>query len=297
MPTALQVLRRGKLLNMADYSIDYLKRLKAAIEDFEGAFEAWMATQVEGDHMESRGLFPTVWSKEDADRAEIRRLELQVAEAAGAAATAVSVTGAYIVVAGMGALDPVSNWFTMANPKAVFAPHDIRSTAANVKGRLNAMLAEAEAAHDSEAPGFAPSQLHRLVWTAAAAHWTTHQYRVAVREASEALTSHWRTKLGREDIDGTPFWQETLSHGDPVPGRPKLVWPGATTDKTAKSMRGGLEPLAKGLADLASGLSLTVRNPTTHSRGELTEQEGIERLAAYSYLARLLDQCEIRRAD
>lgn len=281
---------------MTDYNVDYLKRLEEAVEKFEDAFEAWMKTQIEGDHVASRGLFPTVWAKDDADPIATRALELKVAEAAGAAATAVSVTGAYIFVAGMGALDPVSNWFTMSSPKALFAPHDIRTTAANVKGRLSAMLAEAQAANDSEAPGFAPSQLHRLVWTAAAAHWTTHHYRVAVREASEALTSHWRTKLGREDADGTPFWQQTLSPGDPAPGRPKLVWPGDDADKTVRSMRAGLEPLAKGLADLASGLNLTVRNPTTHSRTDLTEQEGLERLAEYSYLARMLDQCEVRAA-
>lgn len=280
---------------MAEYSVDYLKRLKAAIEGFEAAFEEWMGTQREGHHVESRGLFPTVWAKEGADPADIRKAELQVAEAAGAAATAVAVTGAYIVVSGLGALDPVSNWFTMSAPKAVFAPHDIRSTAANVKGRLTSMIAEAEAKKESDAPGFAPSQLHRLVWTAAAAHWTTHQYRVAVREAAEALTSHWRTKLGREDVDGTQFWQQTLSHGEPTPGRPRLVWPGDAEDKTVRSMRGGLEPLAKGLADVASGLNLTVRNPTTHSRAELSEQEGLERLAAYSYLARMLDQCEVRQ--
>jgi hypothetical protein len=62
-------------------------------------------------------------------------------------------------------------------------------------------------------------------------------------------------------------------------------------------MRGGLEPLAKALNGLATGLNLAVRNVTTHTREELTEQEGMERLAAYSYLARMLDQCEVRRVD
>ncbi|GAA4659030.1 hypothetical protein GCM10023347_07940 [Streptomyces chumphonensis] len=42
---------------------------------------------------------------------------------------------------------------------------------------------------------------------------------------------------------------------------------------------------------------LTVRNVATHTRDELTEQEGMEQLAAYSYFARLLDQCEVRRAE
>ncbi|MFD9435922.1 TIGR02391 family protein [Streptomyces sp. NPDC060002] len=159
------------------------------------------------------------------------------------------------------------------------------------------MIDDAEAASESATPGFAPSAFHEVIWSAAAAHWTTHQYRVAVREASEALTVHWKERLGRNDVTDTSFWQQTLSVGDPGPGKPKLVWPGPAEDQTAKSMRGGLAPLAGALNNLATGLNLTVRNVATHTRDELTEQEGMERLAAYSYFARLLDQCEIRRAE
>lgn len=282
---------------MAVYSADYLRRLLAAVEDFKRAFEAWMVTQVESDHMSSRGLMPTVWTKGRQDAAKVRSLELDVAEAAGAAARAVSVTGAHIAIAGIGAIDPIANWSLMSAPKALIAPQDIRTTAATIRGRLHTLISEAEAAEESGIPGFAPSQLHPIVWSAAAAHWTTHQYRVAVREASEALTVHWKTKLGRTDVDDTVFWQQTLSPGEPEQGRPKLTWPGDPSDKTTKSMRGGLEPLAKALNSLATGLNLTVRNVTTHTRDELGEQEAMERLAAYSYLARLLDKCEIGRAQ
>ncbi|UUE19391.1 TIGR02391 family protein [Microbacterium sp. J1-1] len=282
---------------MTAYGADYLRRLMAAVEDFEQAFEAWMETQVESDHMSSRGLFPTVWAKDGEDQAAIRQLALRVAETAGAAAQAVPVTGAHIAVAGVGVIDPIANWSLMSAPKALLTPQDIRSTAATIRGRLRALLTEAEAAEDSGLPGFAPSQLHPLIWSAAAAHWTTHQYRVAVRESAEALTVHWKAKLGRTDVDDTVFWQQTLSPGEPEQGKPKLAWPGDPADKTTRSMRGGLEPLAKALNGLASGLNLTVRNVTTHTRDELTEQEGMERLAAYSYLARLLDKCEVREAQ
>ncbi|GGT58512.1 hypothetical protein GCM10010271_72490 [Streptomyces kurssanovii] len=57
----------------------------------------------------------------------------------------------------------------------------------------------------------------------------------------------WKTLLGRNDVDDTPFWQQTLSPGAPEPGRPKLAWPGDPTDKTTRSMRDGLAPLAKAL--------------------------------------------------
>lgn len=282
---------------MSQYGVDYLQRLRAAVEKFEEAFDAWMSTQVESDHMSARGLFPTVWTKEGQDQSEVQRLELGVAEAAGLAASAVSVTGAYIGVAGLGAIDPISNWSFMSAPKAPIAPRDIRTTTANVKGRLDAMIVDAESRTDSDIPTFAPAQFHPVVWAGASAHWTTHQYRVAVREAAEGLTVHWKERLGRNDVDDTVFWQQTLSPGAPEPGKPKLTWPGRSDDKTVKSMRGGLEPLAKALNALATGLNLTVRNVTTHTRTELSEQEAMERLAAYSYLARLLDQCETASAD
>lgn len=280
---------------MSQYGVDYLQRLRAAIEQFEEAFSAWMSTQVESDRRAARGLFPTVATKEGQDQNEVRRLELDVAEAAGLAARAVSVTGAYVVVAGIGSIDPISNWFVMSSPKALIDPRDIRMTTATIKGRLDAMMVDAQSHLGSGLPTFAPAQFHPVVWGGASTYWTTHQYRVAVREAAESLTIHWKERLGRNDVDDTVFWQQTLSPGPPAPGRPKLVWPGASDDKTVKCMRGGLAPLAKALNALATGLNLTVRNVTTHTRTDLSEQEAMERLAAYSYFARLLEQCEIAR--
>lgn len=280
---------------MSEYGTEYLRRLREAVEKFEKAFDAWMVTQVESTHTQARGLMPTVWTKKDQDEAVVRHLELDVAETAGIAARAVAVTGAYLRVQGLGLIDPISNWSFMSEPKAPIAPRDVRMTASNIKGRLDSMIMDAEARDVTSLPSFSPAQLHPIVWTAAAAHWTTHQYRVAVREASEALTAHWKQKLQRNDVDDTVFWQQTLSPGEPTAGKPKLIWPGDSSDKTAKSMRGGLEPLARALNGLATGLNLTVRNVTTHTRDELSEQEAMERLSAYSYLARLLDHCEITR--
>ena len=70
---------------MSQYGVDYLQRLRAAVEKFEEAFDAWMSTQVESDHVGARPL-STVWTKEGQDQSEVQRLELGVAEAAGLAA-------------------------------------------------------------------------------------------------------------------------------------------------------------------------------------------------------------------
>lgn len=279
------------------YSVEYLKRLLKAVDNFEVRFADWMTTQVESDHNNSRGILPTVWPKEGVSASQIDKKELALAEAAGLACSAVKVTGAYIVVAGMGMLDPIANWSMMSQPKALFAPRDIRLTVANVKGRLEGMIFDAEACESNDIPPFSPANLHPLIWKAAAPQWTIHQDRVAVSEAAGALTNYWRDRLGRKDVDGTKFWQQSLSPEPPVPGKPRLVWPGDSTDKTVKGMKSGLPMLTVSLKDLAAGLCLVSRNASAHAQRTVNEQEGMEQLAAYSFLARLLDQCEIKSAD
>ncbi|MFD9435918.1 hypothetical protein [Streptomyces sp. NPDC060002] len=107
---------------MATYSADYLKRLLSAVERFEEVFERWMETQVESDHVQSHGMYPTVWTKEGQDQATVRTRELDVAEAAGAAERAVAVTGAKIAVAGVGVIDPIASWALMSAPRALVTP-------------------------------------------------------------------------------------------------------------------------------------------------------------------------------
>ncbi|WP_158715468.1 TIGR02391 family protein [Streptomyces sp. WMMB 714] len=155
------------------------------------------------------------------------------------------------------------------------------------------MIGDAEASEEFGIPGFAPSQLHDLSGPPAADHWTIHEYRVVVREVSEALTAHWRECLGRADVDGTKLWQQTLSGGESTPGWPKLVWRDPVEDKHGQEDACQLVPTCEILNDLSLD-DLALRNVTTRSRVELSDQEGMERLAAYSYLTRLLDGCEMR---
>src|SRR5690606_15247285 len=74
---------------MTTYGAEYLNRLLDAVTGFQSAFDAWMTTQVESDHLSARGLFPTAWTREGEDETKVKQLELAVAEAAGAAARAV----------------------------------------------------------------------------------------------------------------------------------------------------------------------------------------------------------------
>ncbi|MGL4743292.1 MAG: hypothetical protein ACRCXL_02740 [Dermatophilaceae bacterium] len=41
---------------MADYDVDYLRWSRSAVQEFETAFEAWIATQHESSHVQAQGL-------------------------------------------------------------------------------------------------------------------------------------------------------------------------------------------------------------------------------------------------
>lgn len=59
-PIPFELIRWLEEYRMADHNVDYLRRLRAAVDDFSAAFDDWMATQVESDMVTSRGLFPTI---------------------------------------------------------------------------------------------------------------------------------------------------------------------------------------------------------------------------------------------
>ncbi|TNM59825.1 hypothetical protein FHN55_20115 [Streptomyces sp. NP160] len=273
----------------AQYTSDYLASLRAGVERFEKAFEWWMETQSETDATFLPGLVPSTFTKDGADPTEVRLRELAVSEAAGIAAKAVAVTGSYLMVQGLPQpVDPIFNWRNITQPKAFLTPGEVRAACASIRGRLESLELDTAMHDQGDLPAFAPSAFHPVIWTAAAPYWTIHRYRVAVREAGEALNLHWKERLGRAGVQDTDFWGQTLATEPPQSGKPRLRWPGPDNDNTVKAMR-------EGLVGLAKGLNLAVRNVATHSRDEYSEQNGMERLAAYSHLARLLDQCVVER--
>ncbi|MFE4415190.1 hypothetical protein [Streptomyces sp. NPDC056821] len=64
------------LRQLTGYWDSYLKRLLAAVGRFEEVFERWMETRVESDHVSSRGVVPTVWTKDGQGQATVCTLEL-----------------------------------------------------------------------------------------------------------------------------------------------------------------------------------------------------------------------------
>ena len=105
------------------------------------------------------------------------------------------------------------------------------------------MIVDAESRTDSDLPTFARTVFTPWSGLVLSAHWTTHQYRVAVREAAEGLTVHWKERpagtmsMTRSSGSRRYRWRSE-------PGKPAHL-AGGSDDKTVKSMRGGLVPGAK----------------------------------------------------
>lgn len=138
-------------------------------------------------------------------------------------------------------------------------------------------------------PMLPADQLHRWVWQAARTLWDSAHYRHAVQAAATAVNDHAQKKLGRRDVADTKLMQEAFSPSSPEPGTPRLRCPGDTGNPTTQSRQ-------RGALQYAAGCFSAIRNPATHEHGEWDQQVSLEYLAAFSVLARWIDDWNIDTA-
>ena len=143
------------------------------------------------------------------------------------------------------------------------------------------------------APQLSASAMHELVWKAASAQWSTGHFHEAVLAASKAVNSILQTKLGRRDLSDVKLVQEAFSKNDPEAGRPRLRFPKIKDEQTRESMR-------QGVMSFGAGCFQAIRNPVGHlpnEEHELSEQAALERLAAFSLLARWIEDADLLVED
>lgn len=133
------------------------------------------------------------------------------------------------------------------------------------------------------APSISASGLHSWAWGGARSLWQSGHYREAVRAACVKVNAETQNKVGRRDVSETDLFKQVYSDDQPQPGKARLRPAGDDDGKTAKSAR-------RGVAAFAEGCFAAIRNPSSHdSQSELSEQEGLEQLAALSVLARWVE--------
>jgi hypothetical protein len=259
---------------------DYLRTVIARVTEFRDALTEFLELHVLNTF--ARGIAPAVFPRDGVDEEEITVAKVKVDLAAGRAGAAPGLTNVYYRIEGHSLpIDPIAVWHSITQPKSILEPSDILSAAGQMTGRLENLLAEAEA----EAPPTVGAQaMHPLIWGAAGRLWRDRHFRQAVSTAAEALVANVKSITGRNDVAETSLWQQVFSASPPTEAQPRLRWPGNPADRDVSAMNDGLRMFAP-------GVQMTIRNGATHGLSEMSEQDAIERLAALSLLARWVDEC------
>ena len=173
---------------------------------------------------------------------------------------------------------------TKFNLDALAGPENARTLAQRALGILDSKDAWAENL-SPDAPTLRADQFHPWVWASARTLWESKHYRSAVEAATNAVNAFTQTKVDRLDISGTELMNSVFAE-KPKPGQNVLRFAGNPTDETVKNHR-ALRPFAE-------GCFAGIRNPATHEHGDdWGEQKALEYLAAFSILARWIDECDV----
>lgn len=142
-------------------------------------------------------------------------------------------------------------------------------------------------------PRIAASSLHHLIWRAAETQWTLGQRHEAVLAAAKAVNSQLQAKVARRDVSDADLVRQAFSDKPPECGKARLRFSAIEDDQTRESMRGGA-------LEFGAGCFRAIRNPLGHRPNdeiEISEQAGLERLAAFSLLARFIDEADVDTID
>lgn len=161
--------------------------------------------------------------------------------------------------------------------------------------RANAALErEAELAEKlgDNAPDMDAANLHLWAWENGRSYWNTGHYHQAVMQAAIRINAETQAKLGRMDVSETALFNEAFSLNVPKVDAPRLRLAEDDGSKT-------YENLHRGARAFAEGLYAAIRNPGMHTPQESAggkEQLALEQLAAFSLLARWVDQAAVEKA-
>ncbi|GAA3819359.1 TIGR02391 family protein [Cellulomonas soli] len=154
-----------------------------------------------------------------------------------------------------------------------------------------ALLREAELAEKlgDNAPEMDAANLHPWSWENGRSYWNTGHYHQAVMQAAIRINAETQAKLGRMDVSETDLFNQAFSLSAPTTDVPRLRLMDDDGSKTYKNVH-------RGAMAFAEGLYAAIRNPgmhVPHDGGE--EQLALEQLAAFSLLARWVDQAKVER--
>lgn len=165
----------------------------------------------------------------------------------------------------------------------------LRDQASRAKAALERQTELAEKLGDN-ATDMDAANLHPWAWENGKSYWNHGHYHQAVMQAAIRVNAETQAKLGRLDVSETALFNEAFSLSEPKRHAPRLRLMENDGSKT-------FENLHRGARAFAEGLYAAIRNPGLHvPHGDGEEQVAMEQLAAFSLLARWVDQATVLQA-
>lgn len=167
----------------------------------------------------------------------------------------------------------------------------LRDQASRAKAALERQAELAEKLGDN-APDMDAANLHPWAWENGRSYWNTGHYHQAVMQAAIRINAETQAKLGRMDVSESALFNEAFSLNPPKSDSSRLR---LVEDDGSKTY----ENLHRGARAFAEGLYAAIRNPGMHTPEKIAggeEQLCLEQLAAFSLLARWVDQADVEIA-
>ena len=140
------------------------------------------------------------------------------------------------------------------------------------------------------APQLDASHLHPWVWEGGRSRWQSGHLADAVFAASIQVNAETQKVLGRTDVTETDMFRQAFTLDAPEPGKPRLRLGRNDGSKTYAGLH-------RGVMAFAEGCYAAIRNPLGHGpAGEMSADEALEHLAAFSVLARWVAAADVERS-
>ncbi|WP_084696933.1 TIGR02391 family protein [Phycicoccus jejuensis] len=153
----------------------------------------------------------------------------------------------------------------------------------------SALVREAEVADKlgDNAPDMDASNLHPWAWENGKSYWNNGFHHQAVMQAALRINAEAQAKLARVDVSETDLFNQAFSLDPPKTGMARFRLIKDDGSKTYHSLH-------RGARSFAEGLYAAIRNPGMHVPHDGgAEQLALEQLAAFSLLARWIDQADV----
>lgn len=140
-------------------------------------------------------------------------------------------------------------------------------------------------------PALSVATMHRDVWDASKSLWRNGHFGEAVDAAARSVNASLQAKVGRRDISDARLVTESFSLDPPRPDAPRLRMMNDDGSETYRSLHTGAMAFGQGCFK-------AIRNVLAHEYGGLAdppEEEALHYLAAFSVLARWIEQATVER--